>query len=52
MIVKNKSYGDNGVFIFADGGVHPNPTTGTSRVAVYLAELPDHLPEWNHGWLY
>lgn len=26
MIVKNKSYGDNGAFIFADGGVHPNPT--------------------------
>jgi len=26
MIVKNKAYGDNGVLIFADGGVHPNPT--------------------------
>ncbi len=26
MIVKNKSFGDNGVLIFADGGVHPNPT--------------------------
>jgi phosphate acetyltransferase len=26
MIVKNKAYGDNGVLIFADGGVHPDPT--------------------------
>ncbi len=26
MIVKNKTFGDNGVLIFADGGVHPDPT--------------------------
>lgn len=26
MIVKNKAFGDNGVLIFADGGVHPDPT--------------------------
>jgi phosphate acetyltransferase len=26
MIVRNKAFGDNGVLIFADGGVHPDPT--------------------------
>ncbi|HNW56986.1 MAG TPA: phosphate acetyltransferase [Bacteroidales bacterium] len=26
MIVPDKSYGENGIFVFADGGVNPNPT--------------------------
>jgi phosphate acetyltransferase len=26
MILQDKSFGDNGVLIFADGAVHPNPT--------------------------
>ena len=26
MILPDKSFGENGVFIFADGGVHPDPT--------------------------
>ena len=44
MILQDKSFGENGVLVFADGGVHPNPTdTELAEIAVATAHTAKTL---------
>lgn len=44
MILENKNFGENGVFIFADCGVHPNPTEKElAEIAITSAQLAKNI---------
>ncbi|MCE5347466.1 MAG: phosphate acetyltransferase [Bacteroidales bacterium] len=44
MIVPDKSYGENGIFVFADGGVNPNPTDKElAEIAVTTAHTAEAI---------
>ncbi|HLN21004.1 MAG TPA: phosphate acetyltransferase [Bacteroidales bacterium] len=44
MILKNKNFGENGVLVFADGAVHPNPTDKElAEIAVASAQTARNI---------